>query len=266
MYEPDDRLVGDPVWELFPVPAPQASRGTILKRRWGRWLAATGLIAATWFLAPPLSVVLACLSFSYRDLANGRQLARAIPDKAGGRICALFASAWGLWKLGSVAFVSLFPITSVNSPGDPRPDMPLSFAVAMLLWLGGCTISAVFAVAGLAKAYRSGMRIWIGEGINQARMLLMGTLVVVFAYFVLVPLILWLATLFPQRGQVHTGSPWVLMCFFGCLFGIPLLIVLTLDGICRHVVADRPGKFGPKVPTVGKWNSASGWKDAGTPD
>lgn len=47
------------------------------------------------------------------------------------------------------------------------------------------------------------------------------------------------------------------LAFFGCLFAGPVVIVLVLDRIGRQVIADCPGKFGPKVPTVGKWNR---WK------
>jgi hypothetical protein len=39
------------------------------------------------------------------------------------------------------------------------------------------------------------------------------------------------------------------------MFVGPLMILVVLDSISRRVVADRPGKFGPKVPTVGKWNN-----------
>ena len=50
-----------------------------------------------------------------------------------------------------------------------------------------------------------------------------------------------------QRSEV--------LAFFGCVFVGPLVILLVLDWISRRVIADRTGKFGPKVPTVGKWNS-----------
>jgi hypothetical protein len=46
-----------------------------------------------------------------------------------------------------------------------------------------------------------------------------------------------------------------LRAFLGCLFAGPVVILLALDRVSRHVIANRPGKFGPKVPTVGKWNS-----------
>ena len=47
----------------------------------------------------------------------------------------------------------------------------------------------------------------------------------------------------------------MMLGLFGCMFGGPVIILLVLDWFSRRVVADRPGKFGAKVPTVGKWNS-----------
>jgi hypothetical protein len=47
----------------------------------------------------------------------------------------------------------------------------------------------------------------------------------------------------------------MLFGLFGCMFGGPVIILVVLDWFSRRVVADRPGKFGAKVPTVGKWNS-----------
>jgi hypothetical protein len=43
--------------------------------------------------------------------------------------------------------------------------------------------------------------------------------------------------------------------FICCMFVGPVGILLVLDWVSRHIVADQPGKFGPKVPTVGKWES-----------
>ncbi len=39
------------------------------------------------------------------------------------------------------------------------------------------------------------------------------------------------------------------------MFAGPVIILLILDMISRRVIADSPGKFGPKVPTVGKWDA-----------
>jgi hypothetical protein len=48
--------------------------------------------------------------------------------------------------------------------------------------------------------------------------------------------------------------PLVLLGIWGCTFGGAVVILIVLDWISRRVVADRPGKFGAKVTTVGKWN------------
>jgi hypothetical protein len=87
----DDRLAGDLVWEMFPVPAQAATPA----RRWRFGLECAILIVLTWLLYPPLSVALTCLTIAARDFRNGWRLARTIPDKAGGGICSLFGYAWG---------------------------------------------------------------------------------------------------------------------------------------------------------------------------
>jgi hypothetical protein len=98
------------------------------------------------------------------------------------------------------------------------------------------------------------MRVWIGEGVNRARTLLMAMLVVGFTVVVLGPMSFWMVGRFPRPSNRPGDDSWGLLAFFGCLFGAPLLILLVLDWVSRRIVADRPGKFGPKVPTVGKWN------------
>ena len=105
------------------------------------------------------------------------------------------------------------------------------------------------------KAFRSGMRVWIGEGINQARTLLLGMLMVGFILLVLMPICFWLVGLAPRAGDGQDSVLPMMLGLFGCMFGGPVIILVVLDWFSRRVVADRPGKFGPKVPTVGKWNS-----------
>ncbi len=81
--------------------------------------------------------------------------------------------------------------------------MPSAFIASLLLGMGGFTLSAALTALGLMAAYRSGMRVWIGEGVNRARTLLMGMLVVGFTFVVLGPLCIWLDRSF--RGQVKPG-------------------------------------------------------------
>jgi hypothetical protein len=254
MNETDDRLAGDPVWELFPHTTPGPAQETLRTRPYGRWLVVAGLIAAGWLWFPPLAVVTACLAVAARDFRRGRQLARSIPSKAGGTICARFTYAWGAWKLGMAAIALMFVSVAVFVP-TAKGEVPPAFIASSLLAMGGFTVSAALTVLGLLAAFRSGMRIWIGEGVNRARTLLMAMLIVGFLFVVLVPWCIWLVPQFPRATDSRgLGLPLVL-AFFGFWIVSPVVILLVLDWISRRVIADRPGKFGPKVPTVGKWNS-----------
>jgi len=256
MNEMDDRLAGDSVWELFTHPAPGPAQEAPRTRQYRRWLVVAGMIAVGWLLSPPVAVVTACLSVAARDFRTGRQLARSIPDKAGGPICARFTYAWGAWKLGLAAFVLSFVSAAVFAPTawDGR-GVPAAFIASTLLWMGGFTLSAALTALGLLAAYRSGMRVWIGEGVNQARTLLMAMLIVAFTFVVLGPMCFWLSGRCPRASDSRDDVLPTLLAIFGCMVAGPVVIVLILDMVSRRVIANRPGKFGPKVPTVGKWNS-----------
>ncbi len=110
MNEMDDRLAGDPVWELFAHPTPRPAQEALQTRDYRRWLVVAGLIAVGWLVFPPLAVMTACLSVAARDFRTGRKLARSIPDKAGGTICARFTYAWGALKLGAAAFALMITV------------------------------------------------------------------------------------------------------------------------------------------------------------
>ena len=123
--------------------------------------------------------------------------------------------------------------------------------------MGSITLSAALTALGLLAAYRSGMRVWIGEGVNQARTLLMGMLIVGFT-FVVARTDVYLARRcnFRRQRTARVGGPsGISLAMVGCMFAGPVLILLVLDWVSRRVIADSPGKFGPKVSTVGKWNS-----------
>jgi hypothetical protein len=257
MEEADDRLAGDPVWELFPAAVPAAgnahARGPSGIRAWGRWLAAGALVAVCWFLVPAAAVVLACVAVAARDFRVGRQLAQSISDKAGGRVCARFTYAWGAWKFAWAGFVLMFvSVTSFTAVGK-NPNIPPEFLAAMLLCLGGFAASTAWTAAGLVAAYRSGMRVWVGEGVNQARTLLLGMLIVAFTFVVVGPFCIWMSWRFPVPSNNRPDGLTFVLVLVGCMFAGPVFLLLVLDRICRRVLADRPGKFGPKVPTVGKW-------------
>jgi hypothetical protein len=259
MNETDDRLVGDPVWELFAHPTPGPAQPASRIRRYGPWLFVAGLIALGWFLFPPLAVVTACLAVAARDFRQGRQLARSIPSKAGGTICARFRYAWGAWKLGMTAIVLMVASVAIWPPTKSPPTKsaaePLeAFVAALLLVMVGFMLSAGWTAMGLRAAYRSGMRVWIGEGVNRAGTLFLGMLLVGYTLGVLGPICFWLSGQFPRASDSHMDPILASMMFFGCLLVGPIILLVILDGISRRVIADRPGKFGPKVPTVRKWN------------
>jgi hypothetical protein len=252
MNEVDDRLAGDPVWELFPAHLSESAPGSHpVGFLW--WLAVACVVAASLVFSPSLAVLIASLAIAAGDLLRGRQLARSIPDKAGGTICSRFTYAWGAWKAGLVAFAFLLMIGIL---GRLEHEVPPGFFVSLLLFLGGYSLSAILTASGLVRAYRSGMRVWVGQGVNQARTLLLGMLIMVFAVAVLGPICLWLAVGIPHAGALNDSVAWVMGGgFLGLIWVSPVGLLLILDWVCRHVVADRPGKFGPKVPAVGKWNS-----------
>jgi hypothetical protein len=252
MHEPDDRLAGDPVWELFPSPA-QAPP----PRRLRSWLATAALVVAAWMISPPLAVLIACLAASLGEFRKGWQLRRAIPDKAGGGICSLFSYAWGAWRLGCAAFVLMFvTIFTIILPGNAgrAEQPPPEFIAAAVLWLAGFVASSALTATGLVKAFRSGMRVWLGVGVNQARTLMLGMLLVGFTFAVLMPLCFLLAPHAPHPNDGQRGAPAVVAGVIACQFGAPVLILILVDWFSRRILADRPGKFGPKVPTVGKWD------------
>jgi hypothetical protein len=125
----------------------------------------------------------------------------------------------------------------------------------MLLWSVGFFASAILTASGLLAAYRSGMRVWVGEGINRARSLLLGMLIVAFTFVVIGPWCFWLIGTRNPAGAERTGGVWFFAVLFGPMFAGALAVLLLLDWLSSRVVADTPGKFGPKVPAVGKWTS-----------
>jgi hypothetical protein len=201
---------------------------------------------------------MACLSIAVRDFRTGRQLARSIPSMAGGTVCARFTYAWGAWKLGAAGLVLMFVSAALLGPPRQGREAPTALIAALmaslLLGIGGFLLSAAWTALGLQAAYRSGMRVWIGEGVNRARTLFLGMLLVGFTLVVLGPLCIWFAGRFPRARDGRDEDLLGVLVFFGCLFAGTVVILLVLDWISRRVIAERPGKFGPKVPTVGKWN------------
>lgn len=254
MNEVDDRLAGDPVWELFPYPSSGQTQEAGFVRRSERWLAGAGLITAAWFLFPPLSVTLACLVIAFPEFVTGRRLTRSIPDKAGRMVCVRFSDAWAAWKAGWAAFAMIFLTLSLGSSVGGRFEASPAFVTSILLWVASFTASAALTASGLLAAYRSGMKVWIGEGLNQARMLLLGMLLAGLAFGMVVPMGLWIVGRLLRVGDSRSYDLLFFILFVGWFAG-SFALLPVLDWLSPTVVADRPGKFGPKVPTVGKWNS-----------
>jgi hypothetical protein len=256
MNEIDDRLAGDPVWELFGDPTRGPARGVSRIRVYLPWLVVAGSIAVAWMLVPSLAAAIACLAVGARDFRRGRRLARSLPDKAGGAICARFTHAWGAWKVAATALALAVALAAVYRPVRDGHEPPSALATLMLICLAGYALSAALTASGLFLAYRSGMRVWVGEGVNRARTLLLGMLIGAFTIGVLGPICVGLSTSFPARAaerETRAGLAFLLM-LYGCVLGGPVGILIILDRLGRRVIADRPGKFGPKVPAVGKWD------------
>ena len=158
MNETDDRLVGDPVWELFTQPTAGPADVALGTGHHGPWLVGAGLIALGCYMYPPLAVVTVCLAVAAQDFHWGRQLARSIPSKAGGTFFARFSYAWGAWKVGISAIVLMFASIVIWTPVKPPAEPPAAFVAALLLVMGGFTLSSGLTALGLLATYRSGMR------------------------------------------------------------------------------------------------------------
>jgi len=251
MHHLDSTLAEDFDWALFPQDEHHVSPA----RRWFRRLEFGFVIVLTWVVCQPLAVVLACLAISFRDFRTAGVSSRMTPDPAASRICWLFGCAWGMWKLGAIGFASMFAVIAQVGANQEDRSIPPAFVAAILLWLAGFGASAALTAAGLVKAFRSEMRVWIGEGINQARTLLMSMLIAGFALLVMMPTFVFLPGMLPRPAD-QSGSGLLFMTgFLGCLFGAPVTILVILDLLSRRIVAAHPGKFGPKVSSVGKGSS-----------
>ncbi|WP_337177069.1 hypothetical protein [Paludisphaera sp.] len=235
-------------WELFPRPEDRPRRGLLRA-------AVVAAIVAMWFVDRPFAVVAACVAAAYGDVREGFRLAKVVPDPAGARVCMLFRFAWGAWKAGAMGLAFLFVVFQWTAFAR-RPGLPPESSMAMGALVLGFLASAALTAAGMIAALRSGLRVWIGEGVNQARMLLLSMLMSAFLIGVLIPGAIWLRritnSMLPDASTIALVS---LLAFCGLTIVGPIAILITLDRISRRVIAERPGKFGPKVPSVGKWNA-----------
>jgi hypothetical protein len=118
-------------------------------------------------------------------------MTRSIPDKVGRTICVRFAYAWGAWKAAWAALATCFISLYLYVPSANHPDPPLAFILSMLLFLSGFIASAFWTGLGLVAAYRAEMKVWVGEGMNQARMLLPGLLAFGAGCGLFIPVMSW---------------------------------------------------------------------------
>lgn len=254
MYEADDRLDGDLVWEIFaPTVLPEAAPA---KGRIGQWAIVVALIVVGGMFFPPMAVLVACLAVAWPDFRKGRQIARTLPDRASGKVCARFHYAWGAWKIGCAAIALMFLFVMIFATIDKEDQPPSASVAAVFLWMTSFTASAILAGSGVWAAYRSGMRVWIGEGVNRARTLLLSMLLVGFVYGYILPLSFCLVSPAPRgQGDPNVAAILFLLCVLGSTLIGPLVILVIRDAIARRVIAETPSKFGKTVPAVGKWTA-----------
>ena len=84
MNETDDRLVGDPVWELFTQPTAGPADVALGTGHHGPWLVGAGLIALGCYMYPPLAVVTVCLAVAAQRFPSG-SATRPVDTQQGGR-------------------------------------------------------------------------------------------------------------------------------------------------------------------------------------
>ncbi|WP_337177068.1 hypothetical protein [Paludisphaera sp.] len=235
-------------WELFPRPEDRPRRGLLRA-------AVVAAIVVFWFVDRPFAVVAACVAVSFGDFREGFRLARAVPDPAGARVCLLFRLAWGTLTAALMGFVLMFAMIPWIPRHEKGEGLPLEAALAMLAWILGFLASAALTAAGMIAALRSGMRVWIGEGVNQARVLLLGMMISAFAIGVVFPAMIWFVEFADEGPPSGRDNLVPFLVMLGLIFVGPIAILIALDRIGRRVIAKHPGKFGPKVPSVGKWNA-----------
>lgn len=250
MRHPDSTLAEDFDWALFP----QETEVPPLKR-WLHRLEVASVVVLTWLLYEPLAVVLACLAISFKDFRKAYTASRAIPDRAAAWISSVFGYAWAAWTLGVAACATFFVLAVINVSVVHDRGMPPGAGTAMLLVPCGFLAALTLTAAGLVMALRSGLRIWIGEGMNQARTLLLGLMILLFTVFGIGPLLVLLSANFDRSSG--PGMP-AFIAWAGLLaatFAGPIAILIVLDRISRRVLASYPGKYGPKVPSLKKWDA-----------
>jgi hypothetical protein len=141
-------------------------------------LIAGGYLVAELTRQPWLGAVLACAKFGWNDFLTARWLRGIDPHRGRGRACFWLYVAWGLSKVvaaGAVLAPLLLFLRGVQNQGPRlRPldeaDFQQSLGACIAVIMGiGMTGSAT--LLALRNAAGSGVRLWLGPQVHQARRL-----------------------------------------------------------------------------------------------
>ncbi|MBY0395790.1 MAG: hypothetical protein K2X91_04875, partial [Thermoleophilia bacterium] len=193
------------------------------------------------------------------DLIRGATGAVRVGDPDARAVTRRFDLAWGVWKVAATGaglmFATIWIAAALEPRGANRPMQPPdTFIAAALTFMLGFPLSAFLTAAGLRAAWRAGLRVWIGQGVNQARTLLLGMLVVGFTVVFLLPACFLLVPMAGAAGSSRARlGPVYALLFFGGMIGGPIVLLLILDWLSARILAATPSKFGPKAAAVGKW-------------
>jgi hypothetical protein len=108
-----------------------------------------------------LAVVVGCLKFGSNDLRIARRLRRSDPDPRRGRVCSWFYAAHAILRVGFVAFAILLVLGAFNVVGGPPGQIERQIISALLVILACMAAAAIVSWIAVAKALRSGVRVWM---------------------------------------------------------------------------------------------------------
>jgi hypothetical protein len=217
---------------------------------WHGAIAWTGLLAAGLILyeftnQPAVGMAALCFKFGWQDFRTARWLRRFDRNSARGSACWWLYVAWGLWKIGIVAFLVnaliiggipfliMLPVIR-NRPGPP-PQLTQSMLGAGLMLLTGMGLSALATVWSMVRASRNDLKLWLHGSVRSARK---------HAYWP------------PYEDERMQGNMIGVLQLTGFLS--LLVIVLPLAGYLMHLVGIG-GNFGwaPGCILIGVW--PAGW-------
>jgi hypothetical protein len=239
----------------------------VIRSEWLGWFGviAVAVLAFTNELGFNLAVALACLNFGWSKFKLARWLKRADPDRRRGKICSRFYLAWGLWKIGVVAFAMFFllgiapeMIDSRTESGGGKTELPPGVMLAMLMGLTGFLLSAAVAMVTSVSAYRHRIRIWLGlEAIwayeakewpphtvafrpktaNRTKTIMISALITFMVVVVLMFLIF--ASQLTLNDDI-ASMIFILTCLGFCLIGTPIGILMLFEILKERMIALSP--------------------------